>query len=166
MTGLLGSFDGHAALPGQDMLCTVVKLTDSLTELTKKEEIGQFMKMTLLSRLSYDRNQTHPVARSLPLSLASAKATFKVMTSLKPVTLFYMDPYSLNVMRCAERPHRWGCGAARPGMQGPDCCGVGWWGHIPPSRGTFLFSARIHLSIRNSCCMCSVYQTSCWGLVD
>lgn len=71
-------------------------------ELTKKEEIGQFMKMTRLSRHCYDRNQTLPVAQSLPASLASAKATLKVMTSLKPQTLFYIDPCGLNVMQCAE----------------------------------------------------------------
>lgn len=76
--------------------------TESLMELTKKEEIEQFMKITLLSSLCFDRNQTHPVAQSLPASLASAKATLKVMTSLKPKTLFYIDPYGLNVMQCAE----------------------------------------------------------------
>lgn len=68
-------------------------------ELTKKEEIGQFMKMTPLSRLCFDRNQTRPVAQNLPASLASAKATLKAMTSLKPPTLFYMDPYGLDVMQ-------------------------------------------------------------------
>lgn len=57
------------------------------------------MKMTLLSGLCYDRNQTHPVAQSLPASLASAKATLKVMTSTKPRTLFYIRPYGLNVMQ-------------------------------------------------------------------
>lgn len=63
--------------------CGMGNYTESLMEHTKKEEIGQFMKMTLLSRLCYDRNQTHPVAQSLHASLASAKATLKVMTSLK-----------------------------------------------------------------------------------
>lgn len=73
--------------------------TESLIELTKKEGRGQFMKMTLLFRLSFDRNQTHPVAQCFPASLVSAKATLKVMTSSKPLTLFYMDPYGLNVMQ-------------------------------------------------------------------
>lgn len=82
--------------------CKMGNYTESLMELTKKEEIGQFMKMTCLSRLCYDRNQTHPVAQSLPASLASAKATLIVMTSLKSPTLLYMDPYGLNVMQCAE----------------------------------------------------------------
>lgn len=76
--------------------------TESLMKLTKKTEVEQFMKMSLLSRLSYDRNQTHPVAQSLPASLVSAKATLKVMTSLKPNTLFYKDPYGPDVMQCAE----------------------------------------------------------------
>lgn len=82
--------------------CNMGNYTESLMELTKKEEIGQFMKMTFRSRLCYDRNQTHPVAQSLPASLPSAKATLKVLTSLKPRTLFYIDPYGLNVMQCAR----------------------------------------------------------------
>lgn len=79
--------------------CNIGNYTESLIELTEKEEIGQFMKMTPLSRLCFDRNQTRPVAQSLPASVASAKATLKVMTSLKPPTLFYMDPYGLDVMQ-------------------------------------------------------------------
>lgn len=67
-----------------------------------KAEIGQFMKMTLGSRLGYDRSQTHPVAQNLPAPLAPAKTTLRVMTSLKPHTLFYMDPYGPNVKQCAE----------------------------------------------------------------
>lgn len=82
--------------------CNTGNYTESLMELTKKEEIGQFMKTTFLSRLNYDRNQTHPVAQSFPASVASAKATLKVMTSLRPRTLFYMIPYDLNVMQWAE----------------------------------------------------------------
>lgn len=82
--------------------CSMGNYTESLMDLTKKEEIGQFMKMTPLSRLCYDRNQIHPVAQSLPASLASAMAKLKVMTSLKLQTLFCIDPYGLNVMQCAE----------------------------------------------------------------
>lgn len=44
--------------------------------------------------------------------------------------------------------------------------------YLPPFLGNILFLsahsnlARTHLSIRNSCRMCLVYQASAWGLVD
>lgn len=57
--------------------------------LTKEEEIGQFMKMTPLSRLRRDGNQTRPVAQSLPARPASAQA---VVTSLRLRSLFSMWP--------------------------------------------------------------------------
>lgn len=41
------------------------------------------MEMTLLSRLCYDKNQTHPVAQSFPAFLDLVTATLKVMTLIK-----------------------------------------------------------------------------------
>ena len=68
-------------------------------EPTKEEEIVQFMKMTLLSRLFSDRNQTHPVAQSLS---GPSRGYTQKDDLPNAQTLFYADPYGLNVMQCAE----------------------------------------------------------------
>lgn len=101
--------------------------------LTKEEEIGQFMKMTPLSRLRRDGNQTRPVAQSLPARPASAQA---VVTSLRLRSLFYVASMSRN----QPRSQRWGRVERRPGVQQDSCLVSGCVGdrYLPPTTTTSL----------------------------
>lgn len=150
--------------------CNTGNHTESLMELTKKEEIGRFVKMTLLFRLCCDRNQIRSVAQSLPASLVSAKAALKAMTFLKALDFVLhrsIGPWCYAMCRdhtdedvVKETWRAW--------------CMVGCWATdiCPPLlRKTPFFLQKDTkpepiCPSENSCRMCAVNQTSGWGLDD